>query len=205
MWPQRGLCGNNKGAALQQRGWGHASVIPPNDVLHSLQCPQVPHAHKSVMIQGYRQHKDLLLPSTHKPVAPAAGAHQTSKLQNRPLWTAPLLHHPFPKVETTDTELTALPLGIPTSHPHAQPWERLGFFWLALLPSIATFLSSTTSQGATPPALPMFTSQPQSSDAWWEAVAAKPSEGQGPAQWDGVGATVGGEEQELRGQGEGSG
>lgn len=135
---------------MQQRGWGHASVIPPNDVLHSLQCPQVPHAHKSVMIQGYRQHKDLLLPSTHKPVAPAAGAHQTSKLQNRPLWTAPLLHHPFPKVETTDTELTALPLGIPTSHPHAQPWERLGFFGWHFCPALQPFSLLTQAKGQLP-------------------------------------------------------
>lgn len=132
------------------------------------------------MIQGCRQ-------AAQGPAAPPAPRdlwHQqqepTSELQGRPFWTSPLLHHSFPKSENTDTEPTALPFGIPTNAPYAQPWERL-FSGCHFCSAPHPFPLLTQPKGATPPALPVLESQSQRrNEAWWETAATRPSERRGP-------------------------
>lgn len=147
------------------------------------------------MIQGCRQ-------AAQGPAAPSAPTdlwnqqqEPTSELQSRPLWTSPLLHHPFPKAEDTDRANSFAP-----QRSHKSPaCPALGKA-VSLLPSTASFPSSNTSQRGNSPSTARV-SQPQRNDAGWETAAAKPSEGRGP----GAGAPVGSEEQELRGRGAGAG
>lgn len=138
VWLQRGLCGNNTGAALQQRGWGHLCHHPTHSNVPK--C-SMPHAHQSVAIQGC---------STRPCCSPAPTEqwHQ-QRAAEQILWTSPLLHQPLPKAEDTDREPTALPLSMLTSH--TQPWERL-FSSCHFCPALQPFPLVTQAKGATPPA-----------------------------------------------------
>lgn len=113
----------------------------------------VPHAHQSIMIQGCRQ-------AAQGPAAPSAPTdlwnqqqEPTSKLQSRPLWTSPLVHHPFPKAEDTDRANSFAP-----QHSHKSPaCPALGkaVSCCHFCPAPQAFPLLTQAKGATPPALPV--------------------------------------------------
>lgn len=109
---------------------------------HSLQCPQVLHAPRTPICGDTRmQHKALMLPSTHRAVAPAASC------RTDPLDIPPLAPAPSKGRRHRQRANSFAPQHAHKSH------SALGkaVFQLPLLPSTATFPSCNTSQRGNSP------------------------------------------------------
>lgn len=157
----------SKSAMTQGRGQAARGPTPPPRCPHTLPCllPRVG-------TPGHRQQE------------PAGG------LQNGPLqpFSAPSHIAPFNRQRT---EPKALPLGVPLSHPHTRPWEKL-VSSSHVCQAQQHFPLLTQAKGATPPAPPALTTQPQKKCYWTgdsglkalERVSFRPPGWRGSRLWD---------------------